>query len=171
MDHFSEKKFLGNIYARMEWKNNVEIDGNVVVKDTAKLTLSNNMTLTIDALDTLFVDGTLQIDYTHGNVTIAGPGVIKYGPSGKLNIIASVNADWNMVSVPDTVADFSKSAVYPTASSAAFSYSGTSGYQVQTSLNLARHWLLGSNSPARNRNPTRENRSFLLPFLSLPAGI
>ncbi|MBI3766264.1 MAG: hypothetical protein HY277_07165, partial [Ignavibacteriales bacterium] len=131
MDHFSEKKFVGNIYIPITWRKNIELDGHVYVLSGVTLTLENNMTLTIDAGDTLFVDGTLEI--TDG-VRISGSGVVKYNASGKLKLTTTVQDNWNMVSVPDTVADFSKAAVYPTASSAAFSYSGTSGYQVQTSL-------------------------------------
>ena len=61
----------------------------------------------------------------------------------------NVQGSWNIISVPLTVSDFSKAALYPTATSSAFGYNG-SGYVITSTLtNGTGYWLKfnGAQSP------------------------
>lgn len=54
----------------------------------------------------------------------------------------TVQSDWNLISVPLQVADYSKSVLYPTSSSDAYAYIPGIGYQIQTTLaNGPGYWL------------------------------
>lgn len=145
MDHFSEKKFLGPIYSTAKWTRPIEIDGNANIMAGATLKLDGNMTLTIDAGDTLFVDGTLQLN---GNVNIAGNGVIKFDPTGTVTVNPTSTSGWNMVSVPAGVSDYRKSVLYPSATSHAFTYNG-SGYVIKDTLKKGLgYWVKFDTPPA-----------------------
>ncbi len=80
LDHFSYKKFRGNIYANLIWGDETPVevatilDGDTYILSGKTLTLTNNFTLTINSGVTLYVQGTLVIG---SNVTITGGGVIK----------------------------------------------------------------------------------------------
>ena len=72
---------------------------------------------------------------------------------------------WNMISVPLTVADYTKSVLFPTSTSSAYSYNGT--YQSQTTLaNGGGYWLKFPS--AQNVSMTGDVR--LLDTLDLVAG-
>ncbi len=61
-------------------------------------------------------------------------------PSGEASYDVPVTAGWNMVSVPLTVADYTKTVLFPTATSPAFAYIGS--YVTQTTLeNGIGYWL------------------------------
>ncbi len=157
MDHFSEKKFIGNIYSSaltpLIWNHDVEIDGNVNILAGKQLTLTNNMTLTIDTLDTLFVIGTLQVN---SNITINGSGVLRvnptgalkknrgtqitFGPNVKFQINASLINSWNMTGIPTILSSYDTASVYPMRASTVFSYVYGSGYVPVATLDSTRGW-------------------------------
>jgi hypothetical protein len=151
MDHFSEKKFVGNIYNPvlhpLIWNHKIELDGNVNILAGKQLTLSNSMTLTIDAGDTLFVNGTLQVN---DGVTINGSGIVKVNPSGTMNISKSLATGWNMVSVPINVSDFRSTTLYSGANSSVFAYDSIAevgyGYVAKDTLKNGRGYWVKFNS-------------------------
>jgi len=95
MDHFSFKKYLGNIYANLLiWgdealETSTKLDGDTFIQPGKTLTLTGNFTLTIDPGVTLYVDGTLVIGK---NVTITGGGQIVTRGSGKILVTNSATA-------------------------------------------------------------------------------
>jgi len=89
IEHFSGKKYLGKIWADIEWNTNIELDGDTYINPGKKLTLSGSMTLTIKLGVTLYVDGTLSLG---GNVTITGGGTIVTRGSGAIKPTSSTDA-------------------------------------------------------------------------------
>ncbi|MCX6138639.1 MAG: T9SS type A sorting domain-containing protein [Ignavibacteriales bacterium] len=85
MSHFSEQKYVGNIYAPdsypLEWKSNIRLDGMVRILPNRKLLIKGSPTITIDSM--LVVDGELEIN---GDVTVAGTGSVNINPGGILRI-------------------------------------------------------------------------------------
>jgi len=78
LEHFSFKKYRGNIYANLEWGNDpletaTILDGDTYILPSKTLTLTNNFLLTINTGITLYVQGTLVIG---SGVTITGGGKI-----------------------------------------------------------------------------------------------
>jgi len=94
-DHFSGKKYIGKLWATpvRPWDANVELDGNVYLLSGRTLTLTNNMTLTVDSGDTLFVDGTLQVP---SSANLSGGGIIKIGTGGKINVDGTLQINSSM---------------------------------------------------------------------------
>ncbi len=83
LDHFSGKKYIGNIYTTfnngpLTWRSSITLDGNVTVL-TGKYLRIDADSVKIDS--TLFVDGTVEIN---GNVTFYGDGSFNLNPSGRL---------------------------------------------------------------------------------------
>lgn len=76
-------------------------------------------------VDSLFVDGSHVPDsttsYTFTNV-ITNHAIHVTFSETQIHVVVSVRAGWNMVSVPMRLTDYRKTAVYPTATSAAFAY-------------------------------------------------
>jgi hypothetical protein len=69
---------------------------------------------------------------------LSGLGVL----SGPLTVGVSVETGWNMLSLPVAPADSRATAVFPSATSAAFTFSGPAGYLPQDSLEGGRgYWL------------------------------
>ncbi len=58
---------------------------------------------------------------------------------------------WNMVSIPDVVVNFQTTAVYPSANSAAFSYSIAAGYTAQSMLTIGTGYWIKYNSVITNQ--------------------
>lgn len=93
LDHFSYKKFRGNIYTNLIWgdempvENETILDGDTYILVGKTLSLTNNFLLTINSGVTLYVDGTLSIT---GNATITGGGTIVTRGSGGVNVSANV---------------------------------------------------------------------------------
>jgi hypothetical protein len=92
LDHFSFKKYHGNIYRNLTWGDDetaTELDGDTDILANKILTLTGNFTLTINPGVTLYVDGTLVIGK---NVTITGGGQIVTRGSGKILVTNSATA-------------------------------------------------------------------------------
>ncbi|HAP34610.1 MAG TPA: hypothetical protein DCQ28_01210 [Bacteroidetes bacterium] len=85
MSHFSEKKYIGNVYTPisnpLEWSSNISLDGYVRILPNKKLLITGSPTVTIDSI--LLIDGELEIN---GNVTVAGAGSLNINPTGKLRL-------------------------------------------------------------------------------------
>jgi hypothetical protein len=94
LDHFSFKKFRGNIYAgNLTWgdetlESSTILDGDTYILPQKTLSLVNGFTLTINPGVTLYVQGTLSLA---SNVTISGGGTVVIQGSGK--ILASNSAE------------------------------------------------------------------------------
>jgi hypothetical protein len=90
MSHFSEKKYIGNIYTSLatplRWKSDIRLDGEVRILGAKKLVIDGSLTVTIDT--TLIVEGELEIG---GNVRIAGAGRVDVRPGGTLHIKSGTN--------------------------------------------------------------------------------
>jgi len=114
---------------------------------TVNINHGANQTFTITPnpgyrLDSLFIDGSSigrYLSYTFTNVTSLHSITAKFAPS-TITITRSVAANWNMVSVPDSVSNFSKTAIYPTAISNAFAY-GTGYLAKDTLANGPGYWV------------------------------
>lgn len=93
LDHFSFKKYRGNIYAPfLTWGDDetaITLDGDTYLLANKILTLTNNFTLTINSGVTLYVQGTLVIG---SNVTITGGGSIVTQGSGAIKVTNSAEA-------------------------------------------------------------------------------
>jgi len=94
-DHFSFKKYLGNIYANLlTWGDEsletaTQLDGDTDILANKTLNLTGNFTLTINPGVTLYVDGTLS---PGGNVTITGGGSVVTRGSGAIKPTSSADA-------------------------------------------------------------------------------
>ncbi len=93
LDHFSFKKYCGNIYAPfLTWGDDetaITLDGDTYLLANKILTLTNSFTLTINSGVTLYVQGTLVIG---SNVTITGGGQIVTSGSGDIKVTNSAEA-------------------------------------------------------------------------------
>jgi len=87
LDHFSYKKYRGNIYANLIWgdeapvENATILDGDTYILPNKTLSLTNNFLLTINSGVTLYVQGTLVIG---SGVTITGGGKIVTSGGGTI---------------------------------------------------------------------------------------
>ncbi len=88
-------------------------------------------------LDTPFV--TIDLD------TLEVQG-ITFGNTFEITVVTNVNARWNMVSVPIVVQDGRKDTLYPTAISAAYTYTGSSYVVRDTLTHGVGYWLKFSSS-------------------------
>jgi hypothetical protein len=105
LDHFSGKKYIGNVYRNLTWsqdqllRDSVEIDGDSRVIGGRQLLLGNGMKLVIDSAVALFVDGELQIpsgatatitglNNKWGNLVIDSAGTLRVKSGATLNLVA-----------------------------------------------------------------------------------
>jgi hypothetical protein len=105
LDHFSGKKYIGNIYTDLRWsqarlgRDTVEVDGNSYVLSGKTLFVENGMKITIDDSVALFISGELQIptgatatisglNNKWGNLVIDSAGTLRVKSGATLNLIA-----------------------------------------------------------------------------------
>lgn len=62
-------------------------------------------------------------------------------PLGSAGFTYYASANWNLISIPVTLTDYCKTALFPTACSKAFSYQGNGYVQKDTLRNMAGFWL------------------------------
>jgi photosystem II stability/assembly factor-like uncharacterized protein len=80
-------------------------------------------------------------DAANATLTDVTEGVFAITPTSVTGTYAVIDG-WNLVAVPLTVANYAKTSLYPTATSVAYSYDSTSGYQVRDVLeNGPGYWV------------------------------
>jgi hypothetical protein len=140
-------------YAYINYENNPSIiatasaHGSISPTDTVYVSpgVNQRFTITPDSgyhVDSVIVDG-VKVDSTTGytfiNVT-AGHTIRVTFRQTAVTLSLNVRSRWNMVSIPVTVADKRKSALFPSAISSAFAHEGT--YAVKDTLaNGVGYWL------------------------------
>ncbi len=134
------------------WSDIKWVNGNV--------TITSGVTVTVPGDAFLFIGSGNRITIASGGNLIINPGarVITYDNDAVIisqntsTLSIPVTADWNMVSVPQVVSNFSKPAVYPSAISDAFIYNGLYT-PVSVLANGIGYWVrFGSSPPAVNYN-------------------
>ncbi|MBI4535928.1 MAG: T9SS type A sorting domain-containing protein, partial [Ignavibacteriae bacterium] len=82
-DHFSGKKYIGKVWTGaefpLEWRDNVELDGNVEIPHGKYLKAIGPITVAVDSA--FAVNGTLEIN---DSVTLAGPGAVHVSSTGNI---------------------------------------------------------------------------------------
>ncbi|MDI6767906.1 MAG: M36 family metallopeptidase [Bacteroidota bacterium] len=140
----------GNIETSTTWSVIKWVEGNVTIKSGVTVSVPANTYLFIDNGKKIYIEtgGTLIIDPSARVICYDNDAVITSQVSTTFN--STVVAGWNMVSIPQVVANFSKPAVYPNAVSDAFTYEGR--YVPKDILaNGIGYWVnFGANPPAVN---------------------
>ncbi|MDL1891289.1 T9SS type A sorting domain-containing protein [Sphingobacteriales bacterium CHB3] len=86
ISHFSGKKYLGKVWTAdpenaLEWRSDVELDGDTHIPTGKYLRVFSQSTVSIDSGVTFNIDGTLEIN---GSVTITGTGKVHIGATGTI---------------------------------------------------------------------------------------
>ncbi len=140
----------GNITTSTTWSGIKWVEGNVTIKTGVIVSVPANAYLFIDNGRKIYIEsgGTLIVDPSARVICYDNDAVIISQGTSTLSL--PVIVDWNMVSIPQVVSDFSKPAVYPSAISDAFAFEGT--YVPKSTLaNGIGYWVkFGSSPPAVN---------------------
>jgi hypothetical protein len=131
-----------------DWKNSftpkqdslsISADPMFVSKTSGNLHILTSVSSPVNSSAVPISGITTDIDGNTRNVTTPDIGADEFTP-GVFSVNATYMNGWNIVSVPLTVFDYSKTAVFPTSISSAFSFDG--GYNAQSTLkNGLGYWL------------------------------
>ncbi len=139
---------ISNRVTLNDWKNSftpkqdslsISADPMFVSKTSGNLHILTSVSSPVNSSAVPISGITTDIDGNTRNVTTPDIGADEFTP-GVFSVNATYMNGWNIVSVPLTVFDYSKTAVFPTSISSAFSFDG--GYNAQSTLkNGVGYWV------------------------------